>query len=69
VRRTIASTYLESTRPVSSIVSPRPSCSSDDVSASACPPADATATSKETRVLVEGFSKIIPTDLPRSLSP
>ena len=49
---------------MSSIVSPRPSCSSADDSGTGWPPAEATATSNETRVRVDGFSKIIATERP-----
>jgi len=64
VRSTIAWTYLDRTRPVSSMVSPRPSCNSAEDSATGWPPADATAISNETRVRVEGFSKIRATERP-----
>jgi hypothetical protein len=64
VRSTIAWTYLDRTRPVSSIVSPRPSWRSAEDSGTGCPPVEATAISKETRVRVEGFSKIIATERP-----
>ena len=66
VRRTTTSTYRESTRPVSSIVSPRPSWSSAVDSATGCAPAEAAATSNETRVRVDGFSKTMATALPWS---
>ncbi len=49
---------------MSSIVSPRPSCRSVEFSTTACPPLELTATSNETRVRVDGFSKISATDLP-----
>ena len=49
---------------MSSIVSPRPSWSSAEDSGTGWPPVEATAISKETRVRVEGFSKIIATDCP-----
>ena len=54
----------DSTRPVSSIVSPRPSCSSVDEITSGCAPSSATPTSNDTRVRVDGFSKISATERP-----
>ena len=62
----MACTYRDSTLPVSSIVSPRPSCMSEADSTIGVPPASAMATSNETRVRVEGFSKIRAMDLPSS---
>jgi hypothetical protein len=50
------------------MVSPRPSWSSDEERASGWPPTDATATSKDTRVLVEGFSKMRATERPANRS-
>ena len=49
---------------MSSIVSPRPSCRSADDSGTGWPPAEAIAISNETRVRVDGFSKIIATERP-----
>src|SRR5665647_1659987 len=66
VRTTSPSRYLASTLPVSSMVSPRPSCRSRSESARALPASLSTATSKETLVRVEGFSKMSPTTLPAS---
>ena len=62
----MASTKRESTRAVSASVSPRPSCISCAVSVIASPPSWRMATSKETRVRVEGLSKIIASVLPAS---
>jgi hypothetical protein len=53
---------------VSSIVSPRPSWTSSEKSGTGWPPVWAIAISNETRVRVEGFSKISATDRPRSAS-
>ena len=66
VRSTTASTYRQSTRPVSSMVSPRPSWSSVDEITSGCAPSSATPTSNDTRVRVDGFSKISATERPWS---
>src|ERR687895_2112070 len=48
------------------MVSPRPSWSSMEDSGTGCPPSAATATSKDTRVRVDGFSKIRATNFPAS---
>ena len=64
-RITIACRYRDSTRAVSPIDSPRPSCSSSARSASGCPPSSATPTWNETRVRVEGRSKNSATVRPR----
>ena len=68
VRSTIASTYRLSTRPVSSMVSPRPSWRSVDEITSGWAPSSATPTSNDTLVRVDGFSKTNATERPRSRS-
>ena len=61
-----ASTMRDSTLAVSSIVSPRPNCMSDEVEMIAAPPNCRMAASNEKRVRVEFFWKII--DSTRSLA-
>ncbi|MGY4346821.1 hypothetical protein ACVWXM_003288 [Bradyrhizobium sp. GM7.3] len=51
---------------MSAMVSPRPSCISAPVSMMGSPPSWRMATSKDTRVRVEGRSKIIARVLPSS---
>ena len=58
------SKYRESTRAVSSTGSPRPICRSRELRNSPMPPKSYMPTSKDTLVLVEDFSKIIPRVLP-----
>ena len=58
------STYLDNTKAVSSMVSPLPSWISFVLRKIACPPNLVIPTSKETRVLVLDFSKIIPKVFP-----
>src|SRR3990172_4744263 len=65
-RYRIPSTYRLSTRAVSEIVSPRPTCRSSGLRNSAWPPSCVIPTSNETRVRVEAFSKIIARLFPRS---
>ena len=60
------STYRESTRAVSAIGSPRPSCTSRGERKSACPPSCQVPTSNDTRVRVDDFMKIIASDFPAS---
>src|SRR3546814_179356 len=62
----MASTERDSTRAVSATVSPRPSWVPEGSSTTAWPPSWVAATSKETRVRVDGFSKIIASVLPAS---
>ena len=57
VRTASASRYRESARAVSGSDSPRESCSSSGLSASAVPPRCVIATENETRVRVECFEK------------
>ena len=66
VRIMTASTKRDSTRAVSAMVSPWPSCISPPESTSVSPPICRTPTSKLTRVRVEGFSKISATTRPAS---
>ena len=63
VRIMMPSRYRESTRAVSCTGSPRPICKSRADRKSAEPPSCAMPTSKETRVRVEDFWKIIPPSL------
>jgi len=67
VRITIALQNRERIRAVSEIVSPRPSCTSSGFNTTGCPPSSPIATSKETRVRVDGFSKSIATERPSRL--
>src|ERR1051325_11029667 len=60
------STYRESTRAVSAIGSPRPSCTSRGDRNKASPPSWYVPTSNETRVRVDDFMKIIARDFPAS---
>src|SRR6202022_3194822 len=60
------STYRDSTRAVSAIGSPRPSCTSRGERNSACPPSCHAPTSNDTRVRVDDFIKIIASDFPAS---
>lgn len=60
----IASTKRDSTCAVSPMVSPRPSCISEPVSIRVSPPSSRMATSKDTRVRVEGRSNTIARVLP-----
>ena len=64
VRIMIASTKRDSTRAVSAMVSPWPSCISAPESTSVSPPICRMPTSKLTRVRVEGFSKTSATTRP-----
>src|SRR5574341_598171 len=64
VRMTNASRYRDSTRAVSATVSPRPSWISCAGKNTGWPPSWAIATSNDTRVRVEAFSKNRPTLLP-----
>src|SRR5687768_15202192 len=66
VRIMMPSTYRESTRAVSAIGSPRPSCTSRGDRKSAWPPSCHAPTSNDTRVRVDDFMKIIPSDFPAS---
>jgi plastocyanin len=66
VRTAIAATCRESTKAVSRGDSPRESCISPERSTTAWPPNSCTPISKETRVRVEGFSKIRATPRPAS---
>ena len=68
VRNTMASTYRLSTRPVSSMVSPRPSWRSVEEITNGCAPSSATPTSNDTLVRVDGFSKTSATERPRRRS-
>ncbi len=61
-----ASTMRDSTLAVSSTVSPRPSCMSEPEAMVTAPPSWRMAASKEKRVRVEFFSKIIARVLPRA---
>ena len=63
---TIADTYPDSERAVSAIDSPRPSCSSCGESAIGVAPSLAVAAANETRVRVDGFSKMQAMASPRS---
>ncbi len=65
-RAMIPWTYRDSTRAVSAIVSPRWSWMSFAPRKRACPPSWNIPTSNETRVLVDGFWKIMASDLPAS---
>ena len=67
-RIAIAWTNREMTRPMSPIDSPLLICSSSLRNTIGVPPSSATPTSKETRVLVDGCSKISATDLPANES-
>jgi hypothetical protein len=62
----IPSAYRERTRAVSPTVSPRPSCRSREERNMASPPSWNIPASKETRVRVEDFSKIIARVFPDS---
>ena len=66
VRSMIASTYRDSTRAVSAGVSPRLLCISCALSTTTSPPSWRMPTSNETRVRVDGFSKITARVLPAS---
>src|SRR5580658_6063706 len=66
MRIMMTSTKRDSTRAVSAMVSPRPSCISAPVSMIASPPSSRIPTSNETRVRVEGRSKIMASVLPAS---
>ena len=66
VRIITRSTKRDSTRAVSAMVSPWPSCISPPESTSVSPPSCRTPTSKLTRVRVEGFSKTSATTRPAS---
>ena len=66
VRMTMASTNRDNTFAVSSIVSPRPSCMSRPASTTGWPPSRAMPTSNDTRVRVDGCSKMRATLLPAS---
>ena len=68
VRITIAETYPESERAVSAIDSPRPSCSSCVESVIGVAPSRAIAAANDTRVRVDGFSKMQAIASPRSSS-
>ena len=63
----MASQNRERIRAVSAIVSPRPSCISPGFNTTGRPPSSPTATSNETLVRVDGFSKIIATERPSRL--
>src|SRR5437870_2191654 len=65
-RYMMPSTYRLNTLAVSAIVSPRPICRSFGLRNRAWPPSCVIPTSKDTRVRVEAFSKIIARLLPRS---
>ena len=67
VRIITASTMRDSTRAESSIGSPRPSWVSRGDRKMLAPPNCVMATSNDTRVRVEDFSKIIPSVLPRMM--
>ena len=66
VRIPTAATWRESTSAVSRGASPRESCSSSARSTTAWPPSSSMPTSNDTRVRVEGFSKINATLRPDS---
>ena len=67
-RAMIPSTYRDSTRAVSATVSPRRSWMSADARLSAWPPSWYMPASKDTRVRVDGFWKIMARVRPRSAS-
>ena len=66
MRIMMASTKRDSTRAVSAMDSPRPSCISRPVRTIGSPPIWRMATSKDTRVRVDGLSKIIARGRPAS---
>ena len=66
VRMATASTYRDSTREVSSMVSSRPSWDIRPSTMTGWPPSWEMPTSNESRVRVEFFSKMTATDLPAS---